>query len=146
MCQLPRSQAGDVKRPRWILCTLGLLLSQGTLRLGNPPLLCKLAFCPGGRQDFSPQDCSPQTQPWVVVWTKSGQGLAFFAGTLRAQRSGPMVDCHFQESPKVLWRILIIKLAAIYWASPCSKHSAHAQYGLICTLATRWCSSMTVYT
>lgn len=146
MCQLPKSQAGDVKRPRWILCTLGLLLSQGTLRLGNPPLLCKLAFCPEGRQDFSPQDCSPQTQPWVGGLDKEWLGLSILCwdtqgSALRAHGGLPL--------PRVTQGTLtyiIIKLAAVYWASLCSKHSAHAQYGLICILATRWCSSMTVYT
>lgn len=52
------------------------------------------------------------------------------------QGLGPLVDCHSQESPKALWYvILIIKLAAIYWASLYSRLTAHALNGLICILA-----------
>ena len=75
----------------------------------------------------------------LVALAKSGQDLAFFAGTLRAH------GLWWNATPKILWCvILIIQLAAIYWASPCSKHSIYTQCSLICILVTTPVQCMTI--
>ena len=99
--------------------------------LGGSISFMQTCFLPWKQTRLFPSRLLSADTDLLVALAKSSQDLAFFAGTLRAH------GLWWNATPKVLWCvILIIQLAAIYWASSCSKHSIDTQCSLICILVT----------
>ena len=119
------------------VCT-GFAAKPRNWELGGSISFMQTCFLPWKQTRLFPSRLLSADTDLLVALAKSGQDLAFFAGTLRAH------GLWWNATSKVLWCvILIIQLAAIYWASSCCKHSICTQCSLICIPLTTPVQCMT---